>query len=65
MAHTHVHRRTAHPAAGRPRPRLTAARRWVRRTVRRAEAQWALVAYTALTAATAAYIVTQMTHATT
>jgi hypothetical protein len=37
----------------------------VRRTVRRAEAQWALVAYTALTAATAAYIVTQMTHATT
>jgi hypothetical protein len=44
---------------------VTAARRWVRRTARRAEAQWALVAYTAVTAATAAYIITQMIHATT
>jgi hypothetical protein len=64
MAHTHVHRRTPHPAAGRPRAGLTTARRWARRTARRAEAQWALVAYTAATAATAAYIVTQMIHAT-
>jgi hypothetical protein len=42
---------------------VTAARRWARRCVRRAEAQWALVAYTAYTAAAAAYVVTQMNHA--
>lgn len=38
--------------------------RWLVRTERRAQAHWALVAYTLATAGTAAYVITQMIHAT-